>query len=242
MKILHIGLDGTTIQFLKAQGITAVVAETDDIEELPQWIESSAYDALVLNLDTCDFSVYATRYLRTTKKIGVSIVGISRGKDVVWPEFRADFLEQGGDDLIRAPVNPRELAASLRAVTRRFKGALVDFMEFVSGEAVVNISPATMIVMVNDRSVRLTGKELVMLMVLASHPGRVVSKEHLLASMYAETPDIDAPELKIIDVFICKVRSALDEVHPDAGKIIQTVWGRGYMASSVAVSVQEKVA
>ena len=132
MKVLHIGLDETTIQFLKAQGITAVVAETDDIEELPQWIESSAYDALVLNLDTCDFSIYATRYLRTTKKIRVSIVGISRGKDVVWPELRADFLEQGGDDLIRVPVNPRELAASLRAVTRRFKGALVDFMEFTS--------------------------------------------------------------------------------------------------------------
>ena len=45
--------------------------------------------------------------------------------------------------------------------------------------------------------------------------------------MYTEGID-DEPEVKIIDVFVCKLRRKLSEMHPDAEKFIETVWGRGY--------------
>lgn len=55
--------------------------------------------------------------------------------------------------------------------------------------------------------------------------GKTVSKEMLLSAMYADR--VDEPELKIIDVFVCKVRRKLGEHGP---KIIETVWGQGYRA------------
>ena len=137
------------------------------------------------------------------------------------------FLENGGDDLIRGPVNPRELVASLRAVTRRFKGALLDIVEYQNGDAKLKINLTTKSVLINSFPVDLTGKELAMMLLFASTPGRVMSKEVILTQMYTDGVE-DEPEMKIIDVFVCKLRRKLTDVHPDAVKFIETVWGRGY--------------
>ncbi len=79
------------------------------------------------------------------------------------------------------------------------------------------------IVVCNGHVASLTMQEHALLEILAAAKGNVRSKERLLASIYALQPD-EPPELKIIDVFVCKLRKKLKPL----GVEILTVWGQGY--------------
>lgn len=230
MKVLTAGLDDTTVAFLREHGIAVEGQEVEDAEDLQTWLSDDLYDAGVIDLEKSNLGIYAARGLRA-KKIATPLIGLSCGSDDrAWGDHRAMFLENGGDDLLRGPVNPRELVAALRAVTRRFKGALLDIIEYQHGDAKLKVNLTTKSVVVNGMNPELTGKELSMMLLFASTPGRVLSKEMLLTQMYTGGVD-DEPEMKIIDVFVCKLRKKLTEIHPDAEKFIETVLGRGYRLS-----------
>jgi two-component system cell cycle response regulator CtrA len=92
-----------------------------------------------------------------------------------------------------------------------------------TGELVVNLD--TRIVSVDDRAVHLSGKEYDLLELLIQHKGTVVTKEMFLARLYSGMKE---PQLKIIDVFVCRLRKKL--VWATGGNhYIETVWGRGYV-------------
>jgi two-component system cell cycle response regulator CtrA len=91
------------------------------------------------------------------------------------------------------------------------------------GDLVVNLDEKT--VAIGAARVRLTGKEYQMLELLALRKGSTLSKEMFLNHLYG---GMDEPELKIIDVFICKLRKKLANAS-DGRDYIETVWGRGYM-------------
>lgn len=227
MKVLSAGLDETTIAFLRNNGIAVEKQDVEDAETLESWLQDGLYDAGVLDIEKSGLGIYAARGIRT-KKIATSLIGVSRGsEDRVWGDQRAVFLENGGDDLLRGPVNPRELVASLRAVTRRFKGALLDIGEYQNREAKLKVNLTTRSVTINDTAIHFTPKELALMLLLASSPGRVLSKEMILTQLYVDGLD-EEPEMKIIDVFVCKLRRKLTDVHPDSEKFIETIWGRGY--------------
>jgi two-component system cell cycle response regulator CtrA len=228
MKVLVAGLDKTAIAFMRQQhGITVDQQDVDGVEDLQMWLQDGIYGVGVIDLERSRLGIYAARGLRTVK-INTPIIGVSKGNDDrSWGDHRAMFLENGGDDLLRAPVNPRELFATLRAVTRRASGVLLDVIEFRSGDAMLKVNLALKSATVNGVGLHLTPKEASMLFLLASHPGRVLSKEALLGGMYVDGVD-DEPEIKIIDVFVCKLRRKLTDLHPDAGKFIETMWGHGY--------------
>jgi two-component system cell cycle response regulator CtrA len=91
-----------------------------------------------------------------------------------------------------------------------------------TGRLVVDL--ATRIVSVDNKPVRLTGKEYGILELLCQRKGTTLTKEMFLNHLYA---GINEPGLKIIDVFVCKLRKKLAEA--TGGKhYIETVWGRGY--------------
>ena len=91
------------------------------------------------------------------------------------------------------------------------------------GRLFVNLDAG--VVSVDDQPVHLTGKEYGVLELLSRHKGTTVTKEMLLNHLYG---GMDEPELKIIDVFICKLRKKL--AHAAGGNHhIETVWGRGYV-------------
>lgn len=227
MKILSAGLDDTTIAFMRDHGIAVEKQDIQGVEDLESWIQDGLYDAAVIDLEKSGLGIYIARGFRA-KKISTPIIGISRGsEDRGWSDQRAMFLENGGDDLLRGPPNPRELAASLRVALRRFQGALLDFVEYEYGGAKLKVNLTRRAIYINDAGIHLTGKELSMMLLFASSPGRVLSKEMILENMYTEGVD-DEPEMKIIDVFVCKLRKKLTDEHPDAVKFIETVWGRGY--------------
>ena len=91
-----------------------------------------------------------------------------------------------------------------------------------TGRLVVNL--ATRVVSVDDKPVRLTGKEYGILELLCQRKGTTLTKEMFLNHLY---DGMKEPGLKIIDVFVCKLRKKLAEA--TGGKhYIETVWGRGY--------------
>jgi two-component system cell cycle response regulator CtrA len=91
-----------------------------------------------------------------------------------------------------------------------------------TGDLVVDLD--SRLVSVHDKPVRLTTKEYSILELLSVRQGTTVTKEMLLNHLYGGT---DEPELKIIDVFVCKLRKKLAQ--PTGSKYyIETIWGRGY--------------
>ena len=78
---------------------------------------------------------------------------------------------------------------------------------------------------VDGKAVHLTGKEYQMLELLSLRKGTTLTKEMFLNHLYG---GMDEPELKIIDVFICKLRKKLSEA-TGGQNYIETVWGRGYV-------------
>jgi len=80
-------------------------------------------------------------------------------------------------------------------------------------------------VSVNDQPVHLTGKEYGILELLSLRKGTTVTKEMFLNHLYG---GVDEPELKIIDVFVCKLRKKLAQA-TSGNHYIETVWGRGYV-------------
>ena len=92
-----------------------------------------------------------------------------------------------------------------------------------AGRLIVNLDAGA--VSVDDQPVHLTGKEYGILELLSRHKGTTITKEMFLNHLYG---GMNEPELKIIDVFICKLRKKL--AHATGGNHhIETVWGRGYV-------------
>ena len=111
--------------------------------------------------------------------------------------------------------------ARIHAIVRRSRGHAQSVIE--SDDLVVNLDTKT--AAVNGARVHLTGKEYQMLELLSLRKGTTLSKEMFLNHLYG---GMDEPELKIIDVFMCKLRKKL--ANASGGKnYIETVWGRGYV-------------
>ncbi|ATX66271.1 response regulator transcription factor CtrA [Roseinatronobacter bogoriensis] len=127
----------------------------------------------------------------------------------------------GADDYLTKPFHREELVARIHAIIRRSKGHAQSIIR--TGKIAVNLDAKT--VDVDGQTVHLTGKEYQMLELLSLRKGTTLTKEMFLNHLYG---GMDEPELKIIDVFICKLRKKLTEA--TAGEnYIDTVWGRGYV-------------
>jgi two-component system cell cycle response regulator CtrA len=226
MKALAIHIDPGTVSYLEKGGIKIESQQVSEPDELYGWVVDEFYDVLIVDLEASDFGMFFPHIMRE-KKIMMPIIGIGQTQPLEkWSEYRAEFLEQGGDDLLRATSNPRELLASIHAVFRRKQGGASEVMTLVAGDLELKIDLTSRQVSVNWLPIHLTPHERGILIALANHRKNVVSKETLLSWLYVN--NVDEPVIKIIHVLICKVRKKLSAVHPDAGRFIDTVWGRGY--------------
>jgi two-component system cell cycle response regulator CtrA len=180
------------------------------------------YDMIVLGLADAGRVVRELRAARVKTPILVT----SRSPDI---EDIVRMLEAGADDCMVKPFHKDELVARINAIVRRSKGHAAS--RIVIGDIVVNLD--TKIVTIAGRQVPFTGKEYQMMELLALRQGVTLTKEMFLNHLYG---GMDEPELKIIDVFICKLRKKLPP------GTIKTVWGRGYLLGEQSVRSGEVAA
>ena len=137
------------------------------------------------------------------------------------PDKKIKGLGYGADDYLTKPFNSGELVARLKAIIRRRHNHADSIIK--TGLVEVNLNTQT--VSVAGKDLHLTGKEYGIMELLSLRKGSTLNKDQFLNHLYG---GIDEPELKIIDVFICKLRKKLEKA--SGGKnYIETVWGRGYI-------------
>jgi two-component system cell cycle response regulator CtrA len=176
------------------------------------------YDIILLDLGLPDISGYEVLRTLRVSKVKTPILILS---GMAGTEDKVRGLGFGADDYLTKPFHKDELVARIHAIVRRAKGHAQSVIH--TGELVVNLDTKT--VEVEGERVHLTGKEYQMLELLSLRKGTTLTKEMFLNHLYG---GIDEPELKIIDVFICKLRKKLASA-TGGEHYIETVWGRGYV-------------
>ena len=176
------------------------------------------YDIIVLDLILPDMSGFEVLKTLRLAKVQTPVLILS-GNAIV--EAKVKALGFGADDYMTKPFHKDELVARIQAVVRRSKGHSQSVI--TTGKLTVNLDAKT--VEVDGARVHLTGKEYQMLELLSLRKGTTLTKEMFLNHLYG---GMDEPELKIIDVFICKLRKKL-AVACNGEHYIETVWGRGYV-------------
>jgi two-component system cell cycle response regulator CtrA len=177
------------------------------------------YDIIVLDLQLPDMSGFEVLKSLRLAKVRTPILILS-GNAIV--EAKVKALGFGAADYMTKPFHKDELIARIHAVVRRSQGHSQSVI--TTGKLTVNLDAKT--VEVDGARVHLTGKEYQMLELLSLRKGTTLTKEMFLNHLYSGTDD--EPELKIIDVFICKLRKKLT-VACNGENYIETLWGRGYM-------------
>src|SRR5450759_3157364 len=220
MRVLLIEDDSATAQsielMLKSESFN--VYTTDLGEEGVDLGKIYDYDLILLDLNLPVMSgMDVLRNLRVGK-INTPVMILSGSSEI---DTKVKTLGGGADDYMTKPFHKDELVARIHAVVRRSKGHAQSVIR--TGDIVVNLD--TKMVEVGGQRVHLTGTEYQILELLSLRKGTSVTKEMFLTNLYG---GMDEPGLKIIDVFICKLRKKLANV--SFGKnYIETVWGRGYV-------------
>src|ERR1041385_7043935 len=176
------------------------------------------YDIIILDLMLPDIDGYEVLRRLRAARVQTPILILSGLADL---DHKLKGLGFGADDFLTKPFDRRELLARIQAIVRRSKGHSAS--EIRTGKLTVNLD--SRMVTANDRPLHLTAKEYGIVELLSLRKGMTLTKEMFLNHLYG---GMDEPELKIIDVFICKLRKKLAQA-TGGDHYIETVWGRGYV-------------
>jgi two-component system, cell cycle response regulator CtrA len=201
--------------FLKAEGL--VVEPTDNGADALDLLRHYEFDLVLVNLVLPDMD-------------GITLISRMRAAGRNTPVLalastpsarsRLKALSVGADDVVEQDVDRAEMVARMRAIVRRTRGYSHSLLRV--GALTLDVEQQEAIA--DGSRISLSGKEFAILQLLMLRKNMILTKDVILSNLYG---GMDEPDIKIIDVFICKIRSKLAKagVH-DA---IRTVWGRGYM-------------
>ena len=176
------------------------------------------YDIIILDLMLPDIDGYEVLRRLRAARVRTPILILSGLAEL---DNKIKGLGFGADDFVAKPFDRRELIARIQAIVRRAKGHSESVIR--TGKLTVNLDSRT--VEVDSHPLHLTGKEYGILELLSLRKGTTLTKEMFLNHLYG---GMDEPELKIIDVFVCKLRKKLS-IATAGDNYIETVWGRGYV-------------
>jgi two-component system cell cycle response regulator CtrA len=226
MRVLIVEDDLTTAKgvTLMLKAASMIVDLADSGEEALEIAKIYDYDIVVLDIMLPDMEGYeVVRRLRAAR-IETPVLILSGLNKV---QAKVKGFGMGADDFITKPFDQQELVARIQAIVRRAKG--FSQPSLAVGPLTLNLGSRE--VSVGGRPVSLTGKEYAILELLTLRKGVVLTKEAFLNHLYG---GMDEPEVKIIDVFICKLRKKLAQA--GARDLIGTVWGRGYVLREPGVA------
>ncbi len=210
-------LAGMVGEYLAAEGM-AVTARRRAAEGLA--LLRNGWDAVILDIGLPDLDGFEVcRRIRAVSDVPILML-TARGEET----DRIVGLELGADDYLPKPFNPRELLARLRAILRRRDGSLKKTGQTLRFDD-LEIRPEERSVRLRGQRLPLTGHQFDLLLALASHAGRVLSRERLMDLVRGE--DLEAFD-RSIDVHISRIRAAIEE-NPKKPRCILTIRGVGYL-------------
>ncbi|WP_353422173.1 response regulator transcription factor [Staphylococcus simulans] len=230
-KILVVDDEQSIVTLLKYNLETAgyLVEVAYDGEEALQKLNAVQPDLVVLDvmLPKLD-GIEVCKTIRSDRNL-VPILMLTAKDD----EFdRVLGLELGADDYMTKPFSPREVVARVKAILRRSKQVHSQKEEETDSEDVIigsiKIRPEYFEVYKNNELLELTPKEFELLLYLIERQGRVITREHMLNSVWNYEFTGDS---RIVDVHISHLRDKLEE-NPKQPKLIKTVRGLGYKLES----------
>jgi len=176
------------------------------------------YDVILLDLTLPDSHGFDV--LRRLRRGGVKtpVVIVSGCAEI---DGKIKALTMGADDYLTKPFQMRELIARIQAIVRRARG----HSDPVIRTGRLSVDLTARVAKVDDRPLPLPPKEYAILELLSLHKGRTLDKTTFLDHLYG---GMDEPDLKIIDVFICKLRKRL-KAATGGEQYLQTDWGHGHM-------------
>jgi two-component system cell cycle response regulator CtrA len=176
------------------------------------------YEIILLDLNLPDMSGFEVLRSLRISRVKTPVLILSGLAGV---EDKVKGLGFGADDYMTKPFHKAELVARIHAIVRRSQGHARSVVQ--TGDLVVNLDQKT--VEIDGVRVHLTAKEYQILEILCLRKGTTLTKEMFLSQLYG---GMNEPEIKIIDVFVCKMRKKL--ALASGGKdYVETVWGRGYV-------------
>jgi DNA-binding response OmpR family regulator len=225
MRILTLGeLKEVEVEVLRANHVESVSAdENDGMEGLLHQFRGN-YDAIVLNIGS-KWGIQITHRMRS-EGIATPVVAVTEAE--LSSKERTTFLESGGDELVKAPVDPQELVATLKALARRYRGSLSDIRYYSRGGVIASFNRATGELKVNGKKARLTFREMKLVEILCVRSPKTVSEETIHKYLY---PEGDAPTICIIEILVTSILKKLYAIHSDAYDLIENIKSEGYRMS-----------
>lgn len=177
------------------------------------------YDLIILDIMLADMN--GQELLKRLRRNGITtpVLMLSSLSNV---NEKIKGFNHGADDYLIKPFDSAELFARIDALVRRSKGHCDTIIHI--GALSINMKDKTVSVM--DKQLDLTKKEYAILELLALHKGSALDKDVFFSHLYS---GMRSPEIKIIDVFVCKIRKKIQNIMGYDPGYIRTVWGRGYI-------------
>jgi two-component system cell cycle response regulator CtrA len=220
MRVLLVEDDSSTAKsielMLKSENY--IVDSTDLGEDGLEIGKLYDYDIIILDIMLPDIDGYEVLRRLRDARVETPILILSGLTEL---DSKIKGLGFGADDYLTKPFDKRELLARIHAIVRRSKGHAQSIIK--TGRLAVNLDART--IEADGKPLHLTGKEYGILELLSLRKGTTLTKEMFLNHLYG---GMDEPEVKIIDVFICKLRKKLANA-TGGQNYIETVWGRGYV-------------
>lgn len=220
MRVLLVEDDSSTAKAIELSlASEGIICDTTELgEEGLEIGKIYDYDIIILDLMLPDIDGYEVLRRFRAARITTPILILS---GLSGPDQKIKGLGYGADDYLTKPFNKGELIARIQAIVRRSKGHSDSVIR--TGKLSVNLD--TRSVEVDSKPLHLTSKEYSIIELLSLRKGSTITKEMFLNHLYG---GVDEPELKIIDVFVCKLRKKLT-IAAGGENYIDTVWGRGYV-------------
>jgi two-component system cell cycle response regulator CtrA len=194
-----------------------MVDQTDVGDDALEMVRQFDYDVVLLDAELSHISgVTVLQQMRNYRR-GAPVIILTAGPT---PRLTTLAFGAGADDVLATPVNPEDLVARVHALARCARG----LSNAVIRIGALAIDLGSQQVTCHGEPFKLTGKEFAIFELLVLRKGTVLTRDAFMNHLYG---GMDEPELKIIDVFICKLRKKLQLA--GIQDLIINVWGRGYM-------------